>query len=65
MPQTLHRKGEGIFWHVQVGDRTAEIAVLTFRNPPGNGLDVEERSNVMNQLNIDLYSHNLVFGVID
>ncbi len=31
------RKGEGVFWHVQVGDKIANNAAFTFRNPPGNG----------------------------
>ncbi|MCH7915035.1 MAG: DUF427 domain-containing protein [Deltaproteobacteria bacterium] len=41
---TVHSdlKGEGIFWHVQVGDKTANNAVFTFRNPPGNGLKLED-----------------------
>ena len=30
-------KGEGIFWHVQVGDKIANNAAFTFRNPPDNG----------------------------
>ena len=34
-------KGEGAFWHVQIGDRTAENAAFTFRNPPGNGPKLE------------------------
>ena len=35
-------KGEGVFWHVQVGDKIANNAAFTFRNPPGNGLDLED-----------------------
>jgi uncharacterized protein (DUF427 family) len=27
-------KGEGLFWHVKVGNRLAENAAFTFRNPP-------------------------------
>ena len=41
---TVHSdlKGEGIFWHVQVGDKTANNAAFTFRNPPGNGPKLED-----------------------
>ncbi len=35
-------KGEGIFWHVQVGDKIANSAAFTFRNPPGNGPKLED-----------------------
>ncbi len=35
-------KGDGIFWHVQVGDKIADNAAFTFRNPPGNGPKLEE-----------------------
>ncbi len=28
-------KGEGVFWHVRVGDKAKENAAFTFRNPPG------------------------------
>ncbi len=42
--QTTHSKftGEGVFWHVQVGDKIAEHAAFTFRNPPGNGPKLED-----------------------
>lgn len=30
-------KGEGVFWHVQVGDETVENAAFTFRDPPNDG----------------------------
>src|SRR5215472_16939722 len=35
--RTAHsdRKGEGIFWHVAIGDRIAKDAAFTFQNPPG------------------------------
>jgi len=36
------RKGDGVFWHVQVGDRIAKDAAFTFRNPPGNGPKLED-----------------------
>jgi uncharacterized protein (DUF427 family) len=41
---TIHsdRKGEGVFWHVQVGDKTANNAAFTFRNPPGDGPKLED-----------------------
>ncbi len=41
---TVHSdlKGEGIFWHLQVGDKTANNAAFTFRNPPGNGPKLED-----------------------
>jgi len=29
------RSGEGVFWHVQVGDKIANNAAFTFRHPPG------------------------------
>ena len=35
-------KGEGISWHVQVGDKIANNAAFTFRNPPGNGPKLED-----------------------
>ncbi len=35
-------KGEGVFWQVQVGDRIANNAAFTFRNPPGNGPNLED-----------------------
>jgi len=31
------RKGDGVFWHVQVGGKIAQDAAFTFRNPPSNG----------------------------
>ncbi len=34
-------KGEGIFWHVHVGDKVANNAAFTSRNPPGNGPKLE------------------------
>ena len=42
--RTTHsdRKGEGVFWHVQVGDKIAKNAAFTFRNPPGNGPKLED-----------------------
>jgi len=36
------RKGDGVFWHVQVGDRIANNAAFTFRNPPGTGPKLED-----------------------
>ncbi len=41
---TIHSdlKGEGIFWHVQVGDKIANNAAFTFRNPPPNGPKLED-----------------------
>ena len=36
------RKGDGVFWHVQVGDKTVKDAAFTFRNPPGNGPKLED-----------------------
>ncbi len=36
------RKGQGVFWHVQVGDKIANNAAFTFRNPPGNGPKLED-----------------------
>ena len=41
---TVHSdlKGDGIFWHVQVGDKIANNAAFTFRNPPGNGPKLED-----------------------
>ena len=30
-------KGEGTFWHVQVGHKIANNDAFTFRNPPPNG----------------------------
>ncbi len=36
------RKGQGVFWHVQVGDKIANNAAFTFRNPSGNGPKLEE-----------------------
>ncbi len=35
-------KGEGIYWHVQVGDKIASDAAFTFRNPPGGGPKLED-----------------------
>ncbi len=35
-------KGEGIFWHVQVGDKIANNAAFTFRHPPGDGPELED-----------------------
>jgi uncharacterized protein (DUF427 family) len=42
--RTTHsdRKGEGGFWHVQVGDKIAKNAAFTFRNPPGTGPKLED-----------------------
>ncbi len=41
---TVHSglKGEGVFWHVRVGDEAADNAAFTFRNPPGNGPSLED-----------------------
>ncbi len=36
------RKGQGVFWHVQVGDKVANNAAFSFRNPPGNGPKLED-----------------------
>ncbi len=30
-------KGDGVFWHVQVGSKIAQDAAFTFRNSPSNG----------------------------
>ncbi len=35
------RKGGGVFWHVQVGDKIANNAAFTFHHPPGNGPKLE------------------------
>ncbi len=35
-------KGQGVFWHVQAGDKIANNAAFTFRNPPGNGPKLED-----------------------
>jgi len=35
-------KGEGLYWHVQVGDKIANNAAFTFRNPPANGPKLED-----------------------
>jgi len=35
-------KGDGVFWHVQVDDKIANNAACTFRNPPGNGPNLED-----------------------
>jgi uncharacterized protein (DUF427 family) len=35
-------KGEGVFWHVQIGDRVSEDAAFTFRNPPNNGPNLQQ-----------------------
>ena len=35
-------KGEGVFWQVRVGDKIANNAAFTFRNPPGNGPKLED-----------------------
>ena len=37
-----HRKGEGVFWHVQVRDKIANNAAFTFRHPPGDGPKLED-----------------------
>lgn len=34
-------KGEGKYWHVQVGDKIADNAAFTFSNPPGSGPNLE------------------------
>ncbi len=34
-------KGEGKYWHVQVGDKIADNAAFTFSNSPGNGPNLE------------------------
>ena len=36
------RKGEGVFWHVKVGDEIAMDAAFTFRNAPRNGPKLED-----------------------
>ncbi len=36
------RKGEGVFWHVKVGDKIAMDAAFTFRNAPRNGPKLED-----------------------
>src|SRR5215468_5637875 len=42
--RTAHsdRKGEGIFWHVVIGDTIAKDAAFTFQNPPGTGPKLED-----------------------
>ncbi len=35
-------KGEGVFWHVQVGDKVADNAAFSFRNPPDDGPKLED-----------------------
>ncbi len=35
-------KGEGVFWHVKVGDKVADNAAFTFRNPPDNDPKLED-----------------------
>ncbi len=42
--RTVHSdlKGEGVFWHVQVDDKTANNAAFTFRNPPATGPKLED-----------------------
>ena len=35
-------KGKGVFWHVQAGDKIANNAACSFRNPPGNGPKLED-----------------------
>ena len=35
-------KGEGIFWHLQVGDKIVNNAAFTFRNPPNNGPNLKD-----------------------
>jgi uncharacterized protein (DUF427 family) len=35
-------KGEGVFWHVKVGDKVVDNAAFTFRNPPDNGPKLED-----------------------
>lgn len=35
-------KGEGIFWHVQVGDKIVNNAAFTFQNPSDNGPKIED-----------------------
>lgn len=34
-------KGDGIFWHVEIGGRIAKNAAFTFQNPPGTGPNLE------------------------
>ena len=36
------RKGEGIFWHVEIGDRITKDAAFTFQNPPDSGPKLED-----------------------
>ncbi len=36
------RKGDGVFWHVQVGEKIAKDAAFTFRNPSGNGPELKD-----------------------
>ncbi len=35
-------KGECVFWHVTVGDKVADNAAFTFRNPPDDGPKLED-----------------------
>ena len=35
-------KGEGVFWHVKVGDKFADNAAFTFRNPPDDDPKLED-----------------------
>jgi uncharacterized protein (DUF427 family) len=36
------RKGQGIFWHVEIADRIAKDAAFTFQNPQGTGPKLED-----------------------
>jgi len=36
------RKGDGDFWHVQVGAEIADNGAFTFRSPPGNGPNLDD-----------------------
>ncbi len=35
-------KGEGVFWHVKIGNKVADNAAFTFRNPPDNDPKLED-----------------------
>ncbi len=35
-------KGEGVLWHVRVTDKVEDNAAFSFRNPPGNGPNLED-----------------------
>jgi len=36
------RKGDGVFWHVRVNAKVADNGAFTFRNPPGDGPNLDD-----------------------